>query len=144
NGFIAFRGDGSAPHWPGAYFDDVRNWVFVHALITDGQAHVTHIFVAAPLRARLLAIAEHLGTPLAVRVRAAEIMVQPRGALPHDDHFHVRIACPSRMQACVEYPTRAVIAAAHAPAHHRGGAPAGGPRGGANAKTRPTIAPHAP
>jgi penicillin-insensitive murein endopeptidase len=33
-------------------------------------------------------------------------MAQPRGSLPHDDHFHVRISCPSFMEACVEYPTR--------------------------------------
>jgi penicillin-insensitive murein endopeptidase len=111
NHFVAFRADGSAASWPGAYFDDMRNWVFVHALITDPQARVTHIFVAAHLRARLLAIAEHLGAPIAVRMRAAELMVQPRGALPHDDHFHVRIACPSHMHGCIENPA----ASSHAP-----------------------------
>jgi penicillin-insensitive murein endopeptidase len=37
-------------------------------------------------------------------VRAAEIMQQPRGALPHDDHFHVRIACPAHMSGCIENP----------------------------------------
>jgi penicillin-insensitive murein endopeptidase len=111
NGFVSFKPDGTTPSYPGAYFDDVRNWVFVNALVTDPQARVSHIFVAAPLRARLLAIAEHLGAPHAVRMRAAEVMVQPRGALPHDDHFHVRIACPSRMQGCVEYPSIAIARA---------------------------------
>jgi penicillin-insensitive murein endopeptidase len=142
NGFVAFRGDGSAPHWPGALFDDVRNWVFVHALITDPQAHVTHIFVAAPLRARLLSIAEHLGAPMAVRMRAAEILTQPRGALPHDDHFHVRVACPSRQQGCVENPTApsAAIAqhAPHAALHGRRGAPA---VPAAHPTQRPRVAP---
>jgi penicillin-insensitive murein endopeptidase len=106
--FIAFDGQGRATSMPGAIFDDARNWQFVHALVTDPHARVTHIFVAAPLRARLLAFADRLGTPPNVRMRAAELMVQPRGSLPHDDHFHVRIGCPARMTGCVEYPTRAM------------------------------------
>jgi penicillin-insensitive murein endopeptidase len=148
NGFVSFKGDGSAAHWPGAYFDDVRNWTFVQSLVTDPHAHVTHIFIAAPLRARLLAIAEHLGAPMNVRMHAAEIMVQPRGALPHDDHFHIRIACPSHMQGCIENPTAsAAMIAARAP---RSGV--GGRRGGAPvpahatppATPRPRPAPAAP
>ena len=145
NGFVSFRPDGTTPSYPGAYFDDVRNWVFVNALVTDPQAHVSHIFVAAPLRARLLAIAEHLGAPHAVRMRAAEAMVQPRGALPHDDHFHVRIACPPRMQGCVEYPS---VAIARAPlprlplAHGRARGPAVSAPNASRARTNP--APHRP
>ncbi len=102
--FIPFRGDGTAASWPGAYFDDPKNWAFVDALVTDPEARVTHIFVAAPLRARLLGYAERIGAPPAVRMHAAEVMQQPHGALPHDDHFHVRIACPSGMPNCIENP----------------------------------------
>jgi penicillin-insensitive murein endopeptidase len=102
--FVQFRGDATAVGWPGAYFDDAKNWALVAALIGDEPAHVTHIFVASPLRARLLAYAERVGAPLALRVRAAEVMQQPHGALPHDDHFHVRIACPGHMTGCVENP----------------------------------------
>jgi penicillin-insensitive murein endopeptidase len=113
--FVAFRGDGTAPTWPGAYFDDARNWALVAAMVGDGEARVTHLFVAAPLRARLLAYAERAGAPQAVRLRAAELMQQPRGVLPHDDHFHVRIGCPAGMTGCVENPTMRV---AHRPHHH--------------------------
>jgi penicillin-insensitive murein endopeptidase len=102
--FVPFRGDATAPTWPGAYFDDARNWALVAALLGDPEARVTHIFVAAPLRARLLAYADRVGVASATVVRAAEIMQQPRGALPHDDHFHVRIACPAHMGGCVENP----------------------------------------
>ncbi len=101
---VAFRGDGTAPTWPGAVFDDARNWTLVASMLDDPEAHVTHVFVAAPLRARLLSFAERAGAPSALRVRAAELMQQPRGALPHDDHFHVRIGCPSRMSGCIENP----------------------------------------
>jgi penicillin-insensitive murein endopeptidase len=119
--YVAFRGDATAPTWPGAFFDDARNWAFVSALLEDSEARVTHIFVASPLRARLLAYAERLGAPEPLRLRAAELMHQPRGSLPHDDHFHVRIACPERMEGCVENP------GARPPVTSRG---IGGARGG--------------
>lgn len=122
--FVQFRGDGTAASWPGAYFDDAKNWLLVSALVTDPEAHVTHLFVAAPLRARLLAYAERMGAPAAVRMRAAELLQQPHGALPHDDHFHVRIGCPSRMSGCVENPTaRTRHAGPTVAAHGRRGAP---------------------
>jgi penicillin-insensitive murein endopeptidase len=117
--FVPFRGDGSAASWPGANFDDAKNWTLVAAMVSDPEAHVTHIFVAAPLRARLLAYAERMGVSSAVRIRAAEVLQQPRGALPHDDHFHVRIGCPAHMSGCVENPA-ARAHATPAPALARG------------------------
>ncbi len=102
---VAFAGDGTAASWPGAHFDDARNWAFVAAVVGDGQAKVTHVFVATPIRERLLAYAAKVGAPLAVRVHASEVLAQPRGALPHDDHFHVRIGCPAGMDKCIEQPT---------------------------------------
>ncbi len=102
--FVQFRGDGTAPTWPGALFDDAKNWALVAAMVTDPEARVTHLFVASPLRARLLAFAEGAGAPASVRMRAAEVLQQPHGTLPHDDHFHVRIGCPPHMTGCVENP----------------------------------------
>ena len=124
--FVPFRGDGTAASWPGAYFDDAKNWTLVSALVTDPEAHVTHLFVAAPLRARLLAYAERMGVSAGLRIRAAEVLQQPHGALPHDDHFHVRIGCPPHMSACVENPA---VRAHHVPAvvaRGRRGAPGRG------------------
>jgi penicillin-insensitive murein endopeptidase len=103
--FVPFKGDGTTPSWPGAYFDDARNWALVSALVTDPHARVTYLFVATPIRARLLAYAERTGAPLAVRSRAAELLMQPHGSLPHDDHFHVRIGCPDGQHTCIELPT---------------------------------------
>jgi penicillin-insensitive murein endopeptidase len=107
--FVPFRGDGTAASWPGAYFDDAKNWALVESLVADPDGRVTHLFVASPLRARLLAYAERVGASGAVRMRAAELMQQPRGTLPHDDHFHVRIACPPHMAGCVENPLARVM-----------------------------------
>ncbi len=109
--FVRFLGDGTAPTWPGAKFDDARNWAFVASIVTDGRARVSHLFVASPLRTRLLTYAQRIGAPYATRVRASEVMAQPRGSLPHDDHFHVRISCPAFMEACVELPTRNIARA---------------------------------
>jgi penicillin-insensitive murein DD-endopeptidase len=102
--FVPFKGDGTAPSWPGAFFDDAKNWALVSALLADSHARITYIFVATPIRARLLAHAERIGAPLALRTRAAELMAQPRGSLPHDDHFHVRIGCPADSHGCIELP----------------------------------------
>ena len=104
--FVPFVADGTAPSWPGAHFDDQKNWALVSAIAGDGQAHVTYIFVSAPIRARLLQYAAKIGAPENIRNRAAQLMEQPRGSLPHDDHFHVRIACPSGQEKCVELPKR--------------------------------------
>jgi penicillin-insensitive murein DD-endopeptidase len=102
--FVPFTGDGKAKSWPGAEFDDARNWSLVSAMLGDGRVRVTHIFISRPLRARLLRYAQRIGAPASIRERAALVMLQPRGAQPHDDHFHVRIACPAGMKTCVELP----------------------------------------
>ncbi len=134
--FVAFKGDGTASSWPGAQFDDARNWALVSSFVSDSAARVTHIFVASPLRTRLLQYAEKIGAPPALRTRAAELMAQPRGSLPHDDHFHVRIACPPGMDKCIEQPLprrhpHGALARSHgghssAPAHAHAPAPSSG------------------
>ena len=125
----AFVGDGTAPSWPGAHFDDARNWALVASIVGDGRARVTHIFVATPIRQRLLAYAEKIGAPPALRSRASEVLAQPRGSLPHDDHFHVRVACPSGMDKCVEQPTAKHHAHGHSGALASHGHPAHPSRG---------------
>ena len=134
--FVQFKGDGTAVSWPGAFFDDARNWALVAALVTDGVARVSHLFVATPLRARLLSYAERIGAPMHVRVRASEVMAQPHGALPHDDHFHVRIGCPANMPGCIEDPTAKKARFARVPVPH-----GRNHSGIANAHTAPSPSP---
>ncbi len=114
--FVAFAGDGKARTWPGAHFDDAKNWALVEALVLDPEARVTHLFVAQPLRDRLMAFAQRTGVRESTRVRVSEVLAQPHGALPHDDHFHVRIACPGSAQGCIENPARRTARAAAAAA----------------------------
>jgi penicillin-insensitive murein endopeptidase len=101
--FVPFSADGKPRGKPGTEFDDARNWALVEALLDDPIARVSHIFTAFHVRARLLRYAERTGAPAQLRQRAAEAMTQPRGVPDHDDHFHVRIACPRDQHGtCVE------------------------------------------
>jgi penicillin-insensitive murein DD-endopeptidase len=86
-------------------FDLQRNWMLIQSFLTDPQIRVQHIFVAAPLRKRLLDYARERGVSLPVLHRAGLAMKQPRDGLLHDDHYHVRIACPPRQRdVCVAEP----------------------------------------
>ena len=75
-------------------FDDARNWLFVAQLLTDPQARIQYIFVAKPIRARLLREAVRRRAPTALIARAESVLVQPAKGNPHRSHFHVRIYCP--------------------------------------------------
>jgi penicillin-insensitive murein endopeptidase len=87
---------------PSIVFDDARNWALVDALL-DTSVRVTHIFVAPTIRTRLLAYAAAHDVSPAIRLRAAMVLMQPSDAPLHDDHFHVRIGCPTASQTkCVE------------------------------------------
>ena len=87
-------------------FDDARNWALVESLVMDPRARVLQVFVANHLRTRLLEYAAREGASPRVRDRAAELMLQPHHALPHDNHFHVRVACPKSERDCVDYATK--------------------------------------
>lgn len=118
--FVAFDDKGNAIGLPGARFDDKRNWALVEALLQDRHAKVRYLFVTDALRARLLAYAAKKRAPAELRARAAAAMMSPRDADLHNDHFHIRIACPASMRgACVEEsvarPACAAPAAADAP-----------------------------
>lgn len=93
--FAAFRADGTAPPPnEGLRFDDARNWELVARLLTDADARVQFIFVSRAIQARLLAQARRARAPARILERARQVMVQPSGAHPHANHFHVRIYCP--------------------------------------------------
>ncbi len=70
-----------------------RTWWLVRTLLTDPAIEVQWLFVARPIRSMLLGYAQRRGESAALVAKAAEAMAQPRRALPHDDHLHVRIYC---------------------------------------------------
>lgn len=102
--FVKINDKLAAEDIPGARFDVAKNWLFLQNLLLDREARVSHVFVAEPLKKALLAHARSRGVSHGLYVRAALVMMQPTGGLPHDDHFHIRISCPSSMRkTCVEY-----------------------------------------
>ena len=79
------------------YFDDYRNWILLRSWVTDDRAGLVHIFVSSGLRWRLIEYGRK--DPRFARYvdDVALLLKQPAGRAVHDDHFHVRIACPDNL-----------------------------------------------
>ncbi len=100
--YISFNGQGRPMAGGNLRFDVARNWALINALITDPSVGIDHIFVSTPLRALLINHARAIhARPMAI-VRAQLVLHQPRHALPHSNHFHVRIDCPPGDTQCRE------------------------------------------
>jgi penicillin-insensitive murein endopeptidase len=85
-------------------FDVERNWNLVEALLRDDRAGVARVFVADWLKRMLLDHARERGKAPWLIDRAERVLTQPGDSLPHDDHFHVRVACTTaeRYLGCVD------------------------------------------
>jgi penicillin-insensitive murein endopeptidase len=138
--FLAIRENGVAGSDASVRFDDGRNWTLVASLVTDPHAHVTHVFVANHLRTRLLAYGAKIGAAPAVRQRVADLLMQPKHALPHDDHFHVRVGCPANSPECLEFPVVMQPKKAKAPAREKAKARPDAERGVETVKGAPKPA----
>jgi penicillin-insensitive murein endopeptidase len=92
-GFIKFASDGlGTSNGAKVYrFDVERNWELVRSFLIEED--VQWVFVARPLEALLVEHAMALGEPLDLVWRAQTVLRQPGDSAPHDDHFHVRLAC---------------------------------------------------
>jgi penicillin-insensitive murein endopeptidase len=106
-GFVKFGADGLAEvetqrgvRW--AQFDVARNWALTKALVEAPGPGVVWLFVSRPLEALLTEYAFASGEDPELVWYAENVMLQPRNALPHDDHFHLRIACSQEqtVQGC--------------------------------------------
>jgi penicillin-insensitive murein DD-endopeptidase len=93
---LRFDKDGRARDGSGVHFDDYRNWLLVQLWLKDSRADLEHVFVASHLRRRLLDFARARPAFRAHVAGASQFLRQPTNGLPHDDHFHIRIACPER------------------------------------------------
>ena len=94
----AFDAKGRAKDGSRLLFDDYRNWLLVQLWLKDTRAQLQYVFVSRSLRRRLLDFAQARPAFRKYVKAAAKFLRQPRNALPHDDHFHVRIACPERQR----------------------------------------------
>ena len=121
----------------------MRNWALVEALLEDKDARVKYLFVCNAVRSRLLAYAAKKKVPKELLARATAAMMNVRDADAHDDHIHVRIACPETMQqACVEEPSaRAASGDAAEPAAGAPQAAAVTPQAAPSPTEKPPAAP---
>lgn len=93
------------------HFDVGRNWAVVRHLLSHPAVVVQWLFVSAPLRNMMLDHALRIGEGELLRARARRVLVQPSDSASHDDHLHVRIACPPEDRpACIDGAGRTKIA----------------------------------
>jgi penicillin-insensitive murein DD-endopeptidase len=110
--FIPFDDAGNARDVQGVRFDEARTWTMVEAMLKDEKAGVRYMFITNGLRAKLLAHAARKHVAKALIEKAAKVMMSPQDADLHDDHIHVRIACPESMRdVCIEEATARVASA---------------------------------
>jgi penicillin-insensitive murein endopeptidase len=81
-------------------FDAGRTWIAVRAMLQFEGASVQYLFISEPLKKKLLEHAKRRGEPARLLEHAADVLRQPAGAAPHDDHLHVRIYCGKLDVAC--------------------------------------------
>ena len=100
---IAIDRQGKARDGSGYQFDDYRNWLLVQLWMKDTRAKIMYVFVASHLRQRLLSFAQKRPAFRKYTTQASSFLRQPGNSSAHDDHFHVRIACPDRQAPlCVQ------------------------------------------
>lgn len=103
NQFVRIDGEGRVIGHRGVYFDDERNWQLVRSWLRDTRAGISHVFVAAHVRNRILKYARSSNAREKYHDEAAKLLHQPRNSSVHDDHYHVRITCPERQKdICIE------------------------------------------
>lgn len=73
--------------------DAGRTWITVRGIATAPDVEVEYVFISEPLKKKVLAWARDHKEPPEIIQRAADVMRQPGGSAPHDDHIHVRIYC---------------------------------------------------
>ena len=95
-GFIRVESDGLAlvPDTGELLRLDVEyEWRLVRALLDSPHIGVQFLFVSRTVEALLVEYALARGEPLDLVLRAQSVMLEPGDSMPHDDHFHLRIAC---------------------------------------------------
>jgi penicillin-insensitive murein endopeptidase len=95
-------GMGRAPRLGYVQLDVPREWLLIKSLLTSERLEVQWLYSSSVVEALVLDYALAKGEDSELIWRAQTVMLQPKDGLPHDDHLHVRIACPreSAAQGC--------------------------------------------
>jgi penicillin-insensitive murein endopeptidase len=92
-----------ASYYKGGDFRRLVDELRWHLTLCTPHSHATHGIAERANRTLLDHARAHGKDPWVVD-RAARLLLQPGDSLPHDDHFHVRLACTLRERAlgCVD------------------------------------------
>jgi penicillin-insensitive murein endopeptidase len=71
-----------------------RQWLLVKSLLESDQLGVQWLYSSSVVEALVIEYALAKGEDSELIWRAQNVMLEPLDSLPHDDHLHVRIACP--------------------------------------------------
>lgn len=104
-GFVSLDTDGlgkvhETDDW--VRLDVERNWLLVKRLVEHPEIGVQWMFVSRGVEALLIDYAIARGDNPELVWHAETVLLQPADSTPHDDHFHVRIACTPQesVQGC--------------------------------------------
>jgi penicillin-insensitive murein DD-endopeptidase len=93
-GFVRFERDGLAAVGKDfVRFDVERNWLLVKTLVASKRSYAQWLFISRDLEALLVDYARSRGEDPALIWYAETMLLQPGDSAPHDDHFHLRLAC---------------------------------------------------
>jgi murein endopeptidase len=101
---LHFDDEGRCIERPDLRFDVERNWALVRALLSDPDIQVQWLLISEGLKFLLLNHALGIGEPPELIDRASVVLHQPTDALPHNDHFHLRVSCTraERIEGCID------------------------------------------
>lgn len=103
NRFVSIDADGNVLGRRGLFFDEKRNWLLVRSWLKDKRAGISHVFVATHVRNLILKYARSNQAAKKHYQAALALLKQPSNAANHDDHYHLRIACPKEQRdVCVK------------------------------------------
>ncbi|HTV25802.1 MAG TPA: penicillin-insensitive murein endopeptidase [Polyangiaceae bacterium] len=74
--------------------DTEREWRLIRALLTSPHLEVQWLYSSSLVKGLILEHALAAGEAPALLARARVLMQEPLDSLPHDDHLHLRMACP--------------------------------------------------
>ena len=85
-------------------FDVAANWSLLKSLVLCSGDDLQYLFIANWLSFPALRYAQKIKEDKKVIAKVAAKVHQPKKAMPHNDHVHVRIGCPDadRAEGCVE------------------------------------------
>jgi penicillin-insensitive murein endopeptidase len=79
--------------------DTEREWRLIRALLTSPHVEVQWLYSSRLVKGLVLEHALAAGESPELLARAETVMQQPLDGLSHDDHLHLRIACPLHSHA---------------------------------------------